>query len=158
MDSFSQRHGLVRPDAEITIRNDAPPQVRDAAIQIAYRSGLKPSDLRASLCQILFRAPDRNNWSEFPNIDGEVCELIDDCEWFEVYDLIEMLAAKSAHRGQSYADEMNRFFEPLVSAGSSSITVSRPAAPRFLKLRYVKVRWNCFGKSGKPPQPNCMKR
>lgn len=110
MDSFSQRHGLVRPDAEITIRNDAPPQVRDATIQIAYRSGLKPSDIRELLCQILFRSPDRNNWSEFPNIDGEVRELIDDCAWFEVYDLIEMLALKSERRGLSFADEMNRFF------------------------------------------------
>jgi hypothetical protein len=110
MDSFSQRHGLVRPDAEITIRNDAPPQVRDAAIQIAYRSGLKPSDIRELLCQILCRSPDRNNWSEFPNIDGEVRELIDDSEWFEIYDLIEMLAVKSERRGQSYAEEMNRFF------------------------------------------------
>jgi len=110
MDSFSRRRGLARPDAEIKIRNDAPPEVRDATIGIAYQCGLKPSEIRAVLCQALFRAPDRNNWSEFPNIDGEVRGLIEDCEWFEVYDLIEKLADMCARRGQDYAEEMNRFF------------------------------------------------
>ena len=101
MDSFSKRQGLTRADAEIHIRNDAPQMVRDAVIQIAYRSGLKPSDLRNSLCDILFRAPDRGNWSEFPNIDSEVQELIEDCEWFEIYDLIEELAKKCSFRGRT---------------------------------------------------------
>ena len=63
MDSFSRRLGLTRPEAEIKIRNDAPQEVRDAVIQIAYQCGLNPSDLRTLLCQILFRAPDRSNWS-----------------------------------------------------------------------------------------------
>lgn len=110
MDSFSSRQGLARPDAEIHIRNDAPQMVRDAVIQIAYKCGLKPSDLRSLLCALLFRAPDRANWSDFPNIDSEVRELIEDCEWFEVYDLIEELAKKCSTRGQDFSDEMNRFF------------------------------------------------
>lgn len=118
MDSFSRRQGLVRPDAEIKIRNDAPQEVRDAAIQIAYQCGLKPSHLRTLLCQTLFRASDRNNWSEFPNIDSEVRELIDDCEWFEVYDLIEKLADECARtgKGKGYAEEVNRFFR-IVGVG-----------------------------------------
>jgi len=110
MDSFSRRQGLTRPDAEIHIRNDAPQTVRDAVIQIAYKCGLKPSDLRSLLCALLFRAPDRGNWSEFPNIDSEVRELVEDCEWFEVYDLIEELAQKCSLRGQDFSEEMNRFF------------------------------------------------
>lgn len=110
MDLFSRRRGLVRPDAEIKIRNDAPQEVRDAVVQIAYQCGLKPSNLRTLLCQILFRAPNRDNWSEIPNIDSEVRELIDDCEWFEIYDLIEKLADECACRGQDYAEEVNRFF------------------------------------------------
>ncbi len=110
MESFSRRQGLTRPDAEIHIRNDAPQVVRDAVIQIAYKSGVKPSELRSLLCAILFRAPDRGNWSEFPNIDSEVRELIEDCEWFEVYDLIEELAKKSSSREQAFSEDMNRFF------------------------------------------------
>lgn len=110
MDSFSRRQGLTRPDAEIYIRNDAPQIVRDAVIQIAYKCGLKPSDLRTLLCDLLFHAPDRGNWSEFPNIDSEVRELIGDCEWFEVYDLIEALAKTCSFRGQDFSEEMNQFF------------------------------------------------
>ena len=110
MDSFSRRRGLTRPDAEIYIGNDAPQMVRDAVIQIVYKCGLKPSDLRSALCALLFRAPNRGNWSEFPNIDSEVRELIEDCEWFEVYDLIEELAKECSYRGQEFSDEMNRFF------------------------------------------------
>lgn len=84
--------------------------VRDAVIQIAYQCGLKPSDLRSLLCGLLFRAPDRGNWSEFPNIDSEVRELIEDCEWFEVYDLIEDVSKMRGSRAQDFCDEMNRFF------------------------------------------------
>lgn len=110
MDSFSRRQGLTRPDAEIYIRNDTPQIVRDAVIQIAYKCGLKPSDLRSLLCALLFRAPDRGNWGEFPNIDSEVRKLIEDCEWFEVYDLIEELAKECSYREEDFSDEMNRFF------------------------------------------------
>jgi hypothetical protein len=110
MDLFSRRQGLGRPDAEIKIRNDAPQEVRDAAVQIAYQCGLKPSNIRTLLCQILFRAPDKNNWSEFSNINSEVRELADDCEWYEVDDLIEKLADECAYSGQDYGAEVNRFF------------------------------------------------
>lgn len=110
MDSFSRRQGLARPDAEIQIRNEAPQIVRDAVVQIAYQSGLRPSQLRDVLCGLLYRAPDRSNWSDFPNIDGEVRDLIEGCEWFEVYDLIERLAERSSQWGQNFSEEMNRFF------------------------------------------------
>lgn len=137
MESFSRRHGHARPEAEIKIRNDAPQEVRDAAIQIAYQCGFKPSDLRTLLCQILFRAPDKSNWSDFPNIDSEVRELIDDCEWFEVYDLIEKLADKCAHRDQDYAEEMNRFFR---GAGVGWQLISNRVEIRGTEIFEVAVR------------------
>lgn len=55
MDRFSSRHGYERPDAEITIRHEAPPELRDAIITIAYRCQLKPSNLRDILCSICCR-------------------------------------------------------------------------------------------------------
>lgn len=110
MDSFSNRHGYSRPDAEITILHDAPEQVRAAVIQISYECGLKPSALRSLLCALLFKTPDRGNWSEFPNIDSEVHELIDECEWFEVYDLIEIIARDSEARFHGFCAKMNNFF------------------------------------------------
>jgi hypothetical protein len=59
---------------------------------------------------MLYRSPDPNNWSEYPNIDGEVRELIRDCKWFEVFDLIEKLADRSEQLGTDFADEINRMF------------------------------------------------
>ncbi len=102
MTTFSTRHGLSRPDAEITIRQDAPSEMRDALVSVAYHCGFKPSTLRDLLCRILYRAPDKGNWSEFPNIDGEVRDLLADCEWFEVYDFVEALAESSSLRGGTF--------------------------------------------------------
>lgn len=110
MDSFSKRYGLHRVDADICIRYEAPDEIRDAIVAIAYQCALKPSDLRQVLCSLLYRAPDRGNWSEFPNIDGEVRELIQDCEWFEVYDLIELLAESCGRNNCDFAGEINRMF------------------------------------------------
>jgi AbiJ N-terminal domain 4 len=110
VDSFSRRHGLSRRDAEISIRLEAPDELRDAVLAIGYQCGLKPSDLRQTLCGMLFRSPDRSNWSEYPNIDGEVRGLIRDCEWFEVYDLVEVLATQCERRGADFAGEINRMF------------------------------------------------
>lgn len=71
MDTFSRRHGLNRPDADITVRYEAPDDLRHAVVALAYQCGLKPADLRGVLCSMLYRMPDRSNWSEFPNVDGE---------------------------------------------------------------------------------------
>lgn len=113
MDRFSSRHGYERPDADITIRHEAPPELREAIITIAYQCQLKPSDLRGLLCAILYRAPDRGNWSEFPNIDGEVRDLVEDLEWFEVYDFVEALAAAPRRSEASFEDEVDRCFRRM---------------------------------------------
>lgn len=110
MDSFSRRQGYSRPEAEINIRHEAPADLRAAIVSIAYRCGFAPSDLRLLLCGILYRAPDKSNWSEYPNIDYEVGNLIEDLEWFEVYDFIECLAGNTRHKGTLFSEEVNHYF------------------------------------------------
>ncbi|KLD72221.1 AbiJ-NTD4 domain-containing protein [Xanthomonas pisi] len=110
MTTFSTRHVLSRPDAEITIRQDAPSEVRDALTTIAYRYEFRPSALCEVLCGIRYRAPDEANWSEFPNIDEEVRGLLAECEWFEVYDFVEAIASRHPGASVSFADEVNRYF------------------------------------------------
>lgn len=110
MDSFSRRQGYSRPDAEISIRHDAPAELRAAIISIAYRCGFAPSELRLLLCGILYRTPVKSNWSEYPNIDHEVGSLIEDLEWFEVYDFIERLAEKALYQGADFSGEVNGYF------------------------------------------------
>jgi hypothetical protein len=120
MATFSERQGLARPEAEITVRNDAPDDLRDAIATIAYGAGLEPSDVRSIICAVLMKAPDRNQWSEYPNIDGEVRDHFREMMWFEVYDIIEAIAAQlrrtarltqDQRSGADVFDErINRFF------------------------------------------------
>lgn len=110
MDSFSKRQGYSRPNAEITIRHEAPEVLRAAIVSIAYQCGFAPSELRLVLCGILYKTPDRSNWSEYPNIAAEVEYLMDELEWFEVYDFIEHLAEKSLRKDKDFSEEMNNFF------------------------------------------------
>ncbi len=120
MATFSERQGLSRPDAEITVRNDAPEDLRDAAAMIAYTAGLMPSDLRGIVCSAVMAAPDRNNWSEYPNIDEEARDHLREAPWFEVYDIIEAISTflrRNPRAGQDqrpgatvFEEQLNRFF------------------------------------------------
>lgn len=118
-DRFSIRHGYSQPEAEITVRNDAPDELRGIVRQIAYESGIGPKPLREIVCRVLRTRPDSNNWSEYPNIDEEVQNLMDSCKWFEVYDIIEELHKYLGKRyprpsgelqSEYFAKEMNNYF------------------------------------------------
>lgn len=111
MTRFSARHGFSRPDAEISYRQELPTEVREAIASIAYSCQVKPSTLRQKLATILYRAPDRGNWSEFPNIDEEIRGWLRDCEWFEVLDVVEALSA-ALHRSEGdFSDHVNQLFK-----------------------------------------------
>jgi hypothetical protein len=99
MSTFSQRHGYEPPEAEISVRHDAPEWLRDLIIDLAYEAAFKPSELRSYLCRVLLESANPGNWSEFPNIDGEVRGLLSAAPWFYVYDLIEWLYAKRDSSG-----------------------------------------------------------
>jgi hypothetical protein len=92
--TFSERHGYTPPEAEITVRYDAPHWLRSLIIRVAYDSKLSPSDVREILCNMLLEEPDSNNWSEFPNIDNEAHGLLSGAEWFQVYDFVEIIARR----------------------------------------------------------------
>ena len=114
MDSepFSKRYGhnLPKPK-EITVREDAPDGLRGFIIMAYYDLGKKPSDLRWVVCRVLKTPPDQGNWSEFPNIDNEVQNLIYSCEWFRVYDIIEAIISDlTPNNQQNFEDELNEFF------------------------------------------------
>jgi hypothetical protein len=108
--------------AEITVRNDAPPGLRDFLVTVAYDAGLSPRPLRPIVCRILRVAPDPGNWSEWPNIAYEVSELVGSCPWYNVYDIIEAIYDKlsksqqlalydeSMSTADFFATEINAFF------------------------------------------------
>lgn len=85
-------------------------------VDLVYKQGWKPSLLRPVVCGVLSRrANTRGNWGEFPNIDGEVRDLIDNAPWYKVYDLIEtlyqqMAASPLEDRQLCFEDDVNDYF------------------------------------------------
>lgn len=117
---FSKRFGLRGPAPDIRIREDAPPELRAAAIQVAREVGLSPHPLREIVCRVLRQLPDPGNWSEYPNVWGEVQGLISNCSWYKVYDIIEAIYenlgsayGRDPSLARSYEIKMNDVFEEL---------------------------------------------
>ena len=54
---FSDREGHRPPPAPITIRQDAPSELRGAILVLAEEAGLSPSAMRKVICQVLLVKP-----------------------------------------------------------------------------------------------------
>ncbi|TQI65212.1 hypothetical protein FHT98_5079 [Bosea sp. AK1] len=110
---FSDRHGYDAAVPEITTREDAPESLRFGVVNIARNVGMKPSSIRNVVCSVLFEAPNPTNWSEYPNIWEEALGLVEQCEWFKVYDIAEALW-RALYPNDEWQDlfeaELNRLF------------------------------------------------
>ncbi|PZU05973.1 AbiJ-NTD4 domain-containing protein [Sphingomonas sp.] len=115
---FSERHGFHGDDAEITIREDAPEDVRAAVVMLGYAAGLGPSGMRDAVCEVLLKRPDPGNWSA-GNVENEVHRLIDAAPWYAIYDIAERICAeigRDDHSGTArvqYARRLNQLFREL---------------------------------------------
>ncbi|PQJ09578.1 hypothetical protein CJD36_016700 [Flavipsychrobacter stenotrophus] len=112
MESFSKRHGYNSVQKEIILREDAPTGLRSFLIQSLYAYGYTPKAVRLYICQTLRVAPDtQNNWGD-DNVRYEIQDLIDNCDWFKIYDIIEALYHQIERRHQSrFTDEINEYFK-----------------------------------------------
>lgn len=113
-DSFSRRNQYTGTAKEITVREDAPEELRFAVLAIARDLGLGPTPLREIVCRTLRVRPNPHNWSDFPNVWDEVQDLVFNCQWFRVYDIIEALYAsfvrdRSGAAG-AFEREINAYF------------------------------------------------
>lgn len=62
MEPFSRRYGYHPEEPEVSIRDDAPKDVRAAVLQIAKGDlDLPPDFLREVLCTLLRKLPDSSN-------------------------------------------------------------------------------------------------
>lgn len=111
-DRFSKRTGHFSiKEQEITIREDAPEGLRGFIPMVFYSLGKNPSELREIICYMLKTPPDRNNWSERPNIEYEVAQLLENSEWFLVYDVIETISDKlNSEKQEIFENEINEYF------------------------------------------------
>lgn len=115
---FSDRQGYRPSAVQITVREDAPPELRSAIHLIAEDLNMAPSDMRHVICRVLLVKPDPDNWSEYPNIYYEVEQLIASAQWYEVYDIIEVLYAEFAREAflqdfspaDKFEQRLNDFF------------------------------------------------
>ena len=111
--SFSKRHGHSIQEREITVREDAPKELREYVIATAYDKEMRAGILRSVICKALRKLPDSNNWSE-PNVAQENRELIENCEWYFIYDIIELiyrrLLADDEAVAQEFETDVNDFF------------------------------------------------
>lgn len=105
MSNFSQRMGYEPDDTEITIRDDAPYDLRGVIVNEAYDAGMTPGSLRPIVCRVLQTRADNNNWTEYPNIDREIRDHFDDCPWYKVYDVVEAIHRSLISRDQSGYEE-----------------------------------------------------
>ena len=113
IETFSSRHGFHSENPEISVRYEAPENLRGAIIMIAGRVGLRPKQLRQVLCNVLLVRPDPQNWTDYPNVWEEVTWLIDGCAWHKVYDIAEGLYAHlelGLETHQDFEHLLNQFF------------------------------------------------
>lgn len=144
---FSDREGYRPPAAPITIREDAPSELRGAVLVLAEEAELNPSTMREVICQVLLVKPDANNWSEYPNIWNEVDWLVMHAPWYKVYDIVEALYARIRFYGATatanFARRLNDFLVEhgigwelrdgrIVHRGSGAFAKSVHDAPRIL--------------------------
>ena len=116
--TFSDRRGYRADDIEITVREDAPRELREAIPLIAKKVGMSPTKMREIVCEVLLAKPDPDNWSDYPNVWGEVTDHIETCLWFKVYDIAEALYAGFADQYEStkpkqFADRLNQVFREM---------------------------------------------
>lgn len=117
MPTFSERHGFAPDEAEITVRNDAPYELRGVVVDVAYEAGLDPHSVRSLICKLLRVREDPSNWSAFPNVDGEARGHLDSCKWYEVYDVIEAVYRELLHSQSSgYKNRNPSQFEREINA------------------------------------------
>ena len=110
-DVFSKRMGIQHEHKDITIRNDAPTELRGflCLIMKDYMKSLKK--IRSIVCKTINGAPDPNNWGENDYMYSEIQNLIDSCKWYRVYDIIENFFQElESSQNKAFEDKINEFF------------------------------------------------
>jgi hypothetical protein len=95
---FSDRIGIPRAAADITVREDATAYLRYAVSTEAAKLGVRPNAQRHAICTLVRAVPDPDNWSD-GNVWSEVEGHLAECPWYRVYDFAEEMYAALAKQG-----------------------------------------------------------
>ncbi len=89
MDTFSKRNSINIEPADITIRFEAPMELREWVFSLVMRLGFSMSKFRSIVCQMSFQSLDSNQYSENNFMASEIRTLLEKCKWNYIYDIIE---------------------------------------------------------------------
>ena len=108
---FSDRHGL-RPN-EPLIYDAAPEGLRYGLREVLHELGFeRPTQQRGVMCRAMRIRPDPNNWSDYPNVEIEVNDLISVTPWYRFFDMLERIPRFLGDEVSpgDYIDLMNQLF------------------------------------------------
>ncbi len=112
--SFSERHGYQISEPDITIREEAPADLRSYLVDAACATGYSEHDLRRLAFEVLRVPADPDAWSP-AWVGADVRNRLDECDWFQVYDVIEALCTDTTSNIpvavlNGFARDMNWYF------------------------------------------------
>lgn len=110
---FSKRYGIGSAEKEITIRYAAPDELRYFVATLLlqfYKGTLK--QVRSILCTTAMISPDPSNWGENDFMKSEIESIIESCNWYRVYEIIEVGYEKIVKEEykEEFENSINEFF------------------------------------------------
>src|SRR5260370_28864191 len=116
---FSKRRGYIGQCTEISVREDAPKDLRFVFLGITralareYRGDYPEQEVREVVAKTLQKWIDPGVW-HYQEVWEQVESLVYDCRWFRVYDLMEAVYAYFLKTGpkaaQKFAEQLNDSF------------------------------------------------
>ena len=106
-ETFSSRFSF-ETEREIIYRTDAPPELRSKIVDIAYGAKMTPKDVRETVCTCLCVTPNFSARNKGEMI-SESRNLLADCAWYDVYNVIEAIYKDLSPDGR-------RYFETKINA------------------------------------------
>ena len=139
--TFSKRQGYRNTFAEITLREDAPEELRSAIPTIARHQNMSPETLRNIVSRVLLVDVNESHVSK-QSIYLEVKEQLNECKWFEVYDIAEeiysQLSQSSSKSAKEYSDRLNHFFyEHGIGWEMKNGEIRFRSADKFIEVLYA---------------------
>lgn len=111
MSTFSERNQINIVPVEISIRFDAPPELRAWLLPLVKRLNFSIASFREIISQTSFLSLDSNQWSENLFMESEIKELLDKCQWNYIYDIIEETYTQlPTNKKEEFASNINKFF------------------------------------------------
>lgn len=109
--SFTERNIIPIEPPEISIRFDAPIELRVWLFSLVKGLNFPLKKFRGIVCLKSYQASDPNQYSENEYMENEIHVLLDNCKWNYIYDIIEAMYEQFGYAVKSeYRKEVNNFF------------------------------------------------